>query len=210
MRGQSQSYFKILKMDTSNLNEDQKKRYDAYIARVKAEDKKDQEQKELNLTAFNDKQLNQLDKKSNKPLHGIAAQYKDKIGTSKFKLICYFNCKKDGSFYSSIEKERKLHRRTIPSIDFYNGISGVSRTDHEIAYNALLTYCLQNAARLDKAMLIVNDYIEELELTILLFNPKHIAASQSVTPVFKEDDKGKWFNGLDGNALRIDQMRFSQ
>lgn len=195
-------------MENQNLEEQQKRR-EAYIQRVKDEDKKHQEtQKELNLSAFSNKQINQVDKKSNKPLHGIAAQYRDKLGTCKFKLICYYNQKKDGTFFSIAEKQAKKHRRPIPSIDIYNGIGGVVRTDHEIAYNTLLTYCLQNAARLEKAMLIVSDYVEGLELTILMFNPQLIYASQSVTPVFKDFNGGRVYDGLDGAPLRVDQMRF--
>lgn len=180
-----------------------------YALKMKGAAQPSQEQQALNVSAFSDQQLDKVDKKSNKPLHGIAAQYRDKLTTCKFKLICYYNQKKDGSFYSVAEKQMKKHRRPIPSIDIYNGISGVVRTDHEIAYNSLLTYCLQNAARLEKAMLIVNDYASGEELTILLFNPQVVIASQSVQPVFKDVDNGRIYCGLDGNPLRVDKMRFS-
>lgn len=197
-------------MEKKDLEEQQKRR-EAYVQRVKDEEKKHAElQQGMNLSVFSDKHLSQVDKKSNKPLHGIAAQYRDKLGTSKFKLICYYNVKKDGSFYSIAEKQMKKHRRPIPSIDIYNGISGIVRTDHEIAYNTLLTYCLQNVARLEKAMLIVNDYANGEELTILLFNPQLIAASQSIQPVFKDVESGRIYCGLDGNPLRVDKMRFYQ
>lgn len=145
-----------------------------------------------------------------KQLFGIAQQYKKQLGTSKFKLIVYWERNTKGEFYTFLDKQYKKNRRYIPSFDFKNGVGGKTITDHELGYNNLVQYCLEKAHLMEKAILILNDYINEQELTILNFNPKDIQRSVFVAPIFKPMNENGYiyFDKLENEPIRIDKMRF--
>lgn len=148
-------------------------------------------------------QLAQLNNKSNKPVYGIAAQYKSKLSVSKFKLVCYFKKDKKGNFYSIVDKEKGWNRKPIPSTDFIGG-----RVDHQTAFEKLIDYAMQNFENLDSALIIVNDYVDELEHTVLSIDTKNFAHSQQVHIKFKEFKGGIYFDYIDGKPLRTDKMKF--
>lgn len=186
-------------MNSPNL--EQQEKINAYIERINAlELEKVTLQEQFKAS---ERQLSQINNKSNKPVFGIAAQYKKQLSTSKFKLICYFKTDKKGNFYSISDKQQSKNRKPIPSTDYIAG-----RIDHETAYNKLIDYCLQNTANLDKAILIVNDYTEELEHFIFIFNPANISQSQQCLVRFKDFKGGRYFDYIDGNPLRTDKMKF--
>ena len=151
----------------------------------------------------------QINNKSDKQPHGKAADKNSRINTCKFKLVVWFNQDKNGNYYSVSDKRQNLNRKYITSIDFRNGAEGKRYVDHQTAHETLINYCMQNMSAIDKAILIVNDFLEEQELTIFIFNPANIKASQYVQPIFKESTNGGiYYNGLLDAPLKVDKMRY--
>lgn len=177
-----------------------------YIERVKAEQKAAAEQKaRFNM---NESQLNQVNRQTRPDVSGKAAQYKKQLANCKFKLAVYFNADKNGRFYTQIEKDQNFNRQYIPSFDHYNE-GGRPVIRHDIAHSQLIDYCLQKADRIQSATMYLIDYIDETEQTIFVFNPKNIALSQYVNPIFKTHKNGGVFvDGLESAPLRVDKLRF--
>ena len=142
-----------------------------------------------------------------KPLSGAVAEYKKYLSTCKFKLVVYYNQNKSGIYFTQYEKEANKNRRHIPSVDFVLGSGGFMVQNHEIGFLKLVDYVVQNALKIDKAILILNDYIAYEEITIARFNTKDFALSQYVQPEFKNYNGGRFFSHLTADALRIDKMR---
>lgn len=190
--------FKINQME--NLNNVQK-----YIERVKAEQRKADEQKARFI--MNEHQQNEINRQTRPEVSGKAAQYKKQLATCKFKLAVYFNADKAGRFYTQIEKDTNKNRQYIPSFDYYNeGVRPIIR--HDVAHSQLIDYCLQKADRIQSATMYLIDYIDETESTIFVFNPKNIALSQYVNPIFKTHKSGGVFvDGLETAPLRVDKLR---
>ena len=144
-----------------------------------------------------------------KILYGISAQYKTQLKSCHFKLVVYFDKKPDGSYYTITEKQYKKHRRFIPSFDFKNGHSAKSITDHLTAYNNLIEYIIKNKDSITKAMLIECDYINKLEKTFVICNPKQMAFADFREPLFSNpnDNNNVFFLGIKGDYIRTDKMR---
>lgn len=143
-----------------------------------------------------------------KPLHGATAEYKKYLATCKFKLVVYYNQNKSGVYFSQYDKDANKNRRHIPSVDFVLSAGGFMVQNHEVGFLKLVDYVVQNATKIDKALLILNDYISYTEQMIIKFDTKNFALSQYVNPVFVDDGKGnRFFKRLDGEPFRIDKMR---
>lgn len=142
-----------------------------------------------------------------KQIYGIAAEYKKQLNTSKFKLVVYFKKDKQGNFYSQYDKQLNKNRRYIPSFDFINN-SGKMVQNHEIGFKKLIDYVIINIDNISNANLILNDFVNELELTIIKFDCKNLQFSNYVNPIFKTNDKtqGVYFSHLEGEAIRVDKM----
>lgn len=178
-----------------------------YIQRIQDEQKAAQERQSALLNA--ERIAGQLNNKSNKPVYGKAAEYKKQLAACKFKLVVYFNQDKTGRYFTQVEKDAKKNRQYIPSFDYVNQ-GGRLVVNHDIAHTQLIEYCLQNASRIQSARMILNDYINEEELTIFVFDPKNIGLSKYCYPIFKEQPQtgGVFFSHCDVAPVRVDKMRF--
>jgi hypothetical protein len=151
----------------------------------------------------------QINNKSHAQVYGKAAEYKRLLSHCKFKLVVWFARNKFGQLYTVYDKQhnKNINRQYIPSLDTII-TGGMQVTDHEIAHSTLINYCFQNIDNIDKAMMILIDYVNNQELTIFKFNPQNVISSQYVHPIFKRDDFGNNFCvGLQQKALRIDELR---
>ncbi len=153
-------------------------------------------------------QAQQINRETRPQISGKAAQYKKQLTTCKFKLVVYFNCDKSGRYYTQMEKDANKNRQYIPSLDTYNE-GGRPVIRHDIAHSQLIDYCLQKCDKIQSATIYLLDYYAELEQTIFVFNPKNIALSQYVNPIFKTHASGGVFvDGLESPPIREDKMRF--
>jgi hypothetical protein len=82
--------------------------------------------------------------------------------------------------------------------------------NHEVGFVKLVDYVLKNIGNIINAHIILNDYINELEHTIIKFNCTDISQTLYINPTFKAHSKGGvYFDSLDGEPLRTDKMRFN-
>lgn len=144
-----------------------------------------------------------------KQTYGIATEYKKQLSTSKFKLVVYFNKDKQGNYFNQYDKQLNKNRRYIPSFDFIN-CNGKMVQNHEIGFKKLIDYVMTNVDNISNANLILNDFVNELELTIIKFDCKNLQFSNYVNPIFKTNDKtqGIYFSHLEGEAIRVDKMLY--
>lgn len=144
-----------------------------------------------------------------KQTYGIAAEYKKQLNTSKFKLVVYFNKDKQGNYFNQYDKQLNKNRRYIPSFDFIN-CNGTMVQNHEVGFKKLIDYVVTNIDNISNANLILNDFINEIELTIIKFDCKNLQFSNYVNPIFKTNDKtqGVYFSHLEGEAIRVDKMLY--
>lgn len=137
---------------------------------------------------------------------GILSQYKPQLIRCRFKLVVYWDVDKHGNYYTVAQKKAGKNRKPIPSIDFdiYN------RLNHQDAYNALCDKVYEQAERMDKAILIYNDYINNKEHWIAVFNPKNLLRSIKREVHFKDADANGniLFDYYEGTPIRLDDMRF--
>lgn len=142
-----------------------------------------------------------------KQLYGIAQEYKKQLNTSKFKLVVYFKKNKQGQYFTQYEKQQNKNRRYIPSFDFIN-IGGKMVQNHELGFKKLIDYVMTNVDNISNANLILNDFVNELELTIIKFDCKNLQFSNYVNPIFKTNEKtqGVYFDYLEAEPIRVDKM----
>ena len=147
----------------------------------------------------------QINATRNIDVYGKASEYKRLLATCQFKLVVWFNQNKQGQRYTvyDLQQNKNIGRNYIPSFDTCMGL-----IDHEQAFNTLIDYCLQKVSNITNAMLIVNDFANNEELTIFNFNPRNIVGSRYVQPLFKKDEWGNnFFDGLAQPPLRRDKLR---
>jgi len=144
-----------------------------------------------------------------KQTYGIAAEYKKQLNTSKFKLVVYFKKDKQGNYFNQYDKQLNKNRRYIPSFDFIN-YNGKMVQNQEIGFKKLVDYVMTNIDNISNANLILNDFVNELELTIIKFDCKNLQFSNYVNPIFKTNDKtqGVYFSHLESEAIRVDKMLY--
>lgn len=144
-----------------------------------------------------------------KQTYGIAAEYKKQLNTSKFKLVVYFKKNKQGNYFNQYDKQLNKNRRYIPSFDFIN-CNGKMVQNQEIGFKKLVDYVITNIDNISNANLILNDFINEIELTIIKFDCKNLQFSNYVNPIFKTNAKtqGIYFSHLEAEPIRIDKMIF--
>lgn len=108
---------------------------------------------------------------------------------TKFKIVAYWNVRKDGTYYTQLEKDLKKHRKYIDSWDYSITEGGKTITNHEQAFFKLYVYAQKNIARAEKILIYMNDLAEEKQYLICKLE-QDFNACQIIVPIFKDDDLG--------------------
>lgn len=147
----------------------------------------------------------QINASRNVEVYGKAAEYKGLLKICQFKLVVWFNQNRQGQRYTvyDLQNNKNIGRNYIPSFDTVLGL-----IDHEVAFNTLFDYLLQNLSKVTNAMIIVNDWANDEELTIFNLNTRNVMASRYVQPLFDKDEWGNnFYTGLAQIPLRRDKLR---
>lgn len=144
-------------------------------------------------------------KNQNYIVRGKAKEIKSESGLTKFKLVIYWEVDKFGTPFTTLQKQRMEHRKFIDSIDFYL-LGGEYFTNHLQALDTLKNYVEKYRSRMIKALIIHNNFLNECEEIIGSFG-RDPGRDQWIQPLFKQTDKGLFFDSLMAPPLRIDEMR---
>lgn len=131
-----------------------------------------------------------------------------KKDNTKFKLVVWYNLKTNGMPYSIVEKNNNLNRKYHDSIDFVpsqtiDGIEYITR--HDLAFEKLFNHLTYYSCRIDKALMFVNDWINEEQLTIINWH-NDINRTKFVNPLFKQYCGQVFYDGLSCPALKVDKL----
>lgn len=118
---------------------------------------------------------------------GILLKPKHEPDTTKFKLCVWYDKKPNGEHYTQFEKESNKNRKYHDSIDYILTPLGYV-TRHDEALNKLLHHVEKYKANIIRALLYVNDHINDKQYLIGKFE-RDETKSQFIQPLFKHYDK---------------------
>lgn len=127
----------------------------------------------------------------------------------KFKMVFYWKYKADGTPYSFIEIQRKMNRKYSDSYDYTQGAENKNITNHRLAWRKMLQMLETHKGKYFKAILIMNDWQNNKEITIGVFTTNILELCNYIEPIFTAPNaKGHvYVDFLPREPLRIDEMR---
>lgn len=134
---------------------------------------------------------------------GILARRKHEPDTTKFKLICWYEQKPNGEYYSEGEKMQNKNRKYHDSIDFILTPGGYI-TRHDEALNKLLHHLEKYKHKILNAWLLMNDFVNDKQYLIGKFH-KDESKNQFVQPIFTNYSKIQYKEKIErfGNEFEI-------
>lgn len=118
---------------------------------------------------------------------GILAQPKKEFDSTAFKLVCWYNQKPNGIFYTQQEIDANKNRKYHDSIDFILTTSG-NVTRHDEALNKLLHHLEKYKQRIINAWLFYNDHVNDKQYLIGTFSQDE-HRNKFVQPTFRHYTK---------------------
>lgn len=129
--------------------------------------------------------------------------------TTKFKLVCFYSHKPDGTPYTSWEKSLNKNRKYHDSYDYENFQGGIKVTRHDKAFAKLLSHVDMHFENIDRAMLFMNDHANQKEILIGYWD-KYDADKNEVCEIVI-DQQGRNFIclGINGGGIKSYNMRLT-
>ena len=133
---------------------------------------------------------------------GILTKPKHEPDTTKFKLICWYNQKPNGEFYTELEKLQNKNRKYHDSIDFILTPGG-NVTRHDEALNKLLHHVEKYKERIINAWLVMNNFADGKQFLIGQFFTDS-DKNKFIQPIFKNYPKECY--KLNGETITVNQV----
>lgn len=104
--------------------------------------------------------------------------------TTKFKLIVWYERKRNGEFYTITEMRENKNRKYHDSIDFIK-YKGENVTRHDIAYNKLLEHVKTYKANILRCWLLFNDFGNNKQYLTAIYDKYDKQKNIIVKPIFE-------------------------